>query len=86
METQILETINDVVREEKGKRVDINSTLRDAELDSFGITMLFIQLDDKYQYFTKAGLGDDPFSNIEYDTITIAEIVTTCMLETTATE
>lgn len=82
-EEQILKSINTVIREEKGTRVTLDSTLRDANLDSFGITMLFITLDDLYKYFTKGKYGDDPFSEIPYDTITIKEIVNTCLLETT---
>jgi len=76
---EILKLINDTIREEKGTRVDINSTLLDAELDSFGITMLFLALEDEYNYFDKAGLGEDPFSEIKYDTITIKEILDTCL-------
>ena len=76
---EVLTVINEIVREEKGTRVTIGSLLRDAELDSFGITMLFIALEDEYGYFAKAGIEEDPFKMIAYDTITIREIVETCM-------
>jgi len=42
---EVLEFINTTIREEKGDRVAIDSTLIDASLDSFGIRVLFIELD-----------------------------------------
>lgn len=83
MRSEVLERINKIVRDEKGRRVSENSTLRDAELDSFGITMLFTALDDEYQYFVKAGYGDDVFKVIPYDTLTISEMIDICVSETT---
>ena len=77
---EVLEYINSEIREERGTRVTIDSSLRDADLDSFGITMLFVALDGEYDYFTKGGYGKDPFKEIQYDKITIREIVETCML------
>jgi len=78
---EVLDVINEVIREERGKRVTLDSTLLDADLDSFGITMLFVRLDDEYEYFKKAGLSEnDPFGEIPYETITIREIVDTCLL------
>ena len=85
MKENVLDYINVIVREEKGNRVDETSTLRDAALDSFGITMLFIALDERYQYFKKGGYGDNPFKEIHYDTITIKEVIATCLLEVTNT-
>ena len=82
MEQDIIDYMNNIIREEKGSRVTINSSLRDADLDSFGITMLFIALDDEYQYFTKGQYSDNPFCEISYDTIMISDIVETCKLET----
>ena len=82
MEQDIIDYMNNIIREEKGSRVTINSSLRNADLDSFGITMLFVALDDEYQYFTKGQYGDNPFGEISYDTIMISDIVETCKLET----
>ena len=82
MEQDIIDYMNNIIREEKGSRITINSSLRDADLDSFGITMLFVALDDEYQYFTKGRYSDNPFGEISYDTIMISDIVETCKLET----
>ena len=77
---EVLAFINKAIRDEKGTRVTIESSLRDADLDSFGITMLFMAVDDEYSYFTKGKYGKNPFDEIKYDTITIKEIVSTCIL------
>ena len=85
MRAEVLAKINKIIREEKGRRVTEENTLRDADLDSFGITMLFVALDEEYQYFTKAGYGDDVFKVIPYDTLTISEMIDICVSETTTT-
>ena len=82
---EILDFINTEVRNEKGTRVTIDSLWKDTNLDSFGHTMVFCALDDKYQYFSKAGYGKNPFAEIPYSTLTVAEVIDTCMLETTPT-
>lgn len=78
-ETEVLDKINEIIREEKGNRVTINDTLVDASLDSFGITVLFIALDDEYGYFKDIPEGEDVFATIPYATITIREIVSKCL-------
>ena len=76
---EVLYFINKVIREERGNRVTIDSKLQDANLDSFGVTMLFMNLDNKYSYFTKGKYGDNPFEEIDYKNITIKEIINTCL-------
>lgn len=75
----VLERINEIIREEKGNRVTLNSKLVDAELDSFGITVLFITLDDEYGYFKDVPDGEDVFATIPYASITIREVVAKCL-------
>ena len=81
----ILARINKIILEEKGVRVTIDSTLLNADLDSFGITVLFIELDADYKYFKDIPEGIDPFTTINYKDITIKEMVNTCILNTTNT-
>ena len=85
MREEVLAAMNTLIREEKGRRVAEGNLMRDAELDSFGICMFFIELDAEYNYFDKMGNGDDAFKHIPYDTITISEIIDTCVSETTST-
>ena len=78
---EVLEFLNKVIRAEKGNRVTIDSMFKDAELDSFGTVMVLLEMDKKYEYLSKckyANIGDDIFSNIPYETLTILEIVETC--------
>ena len=76
---EVLDFINKIIREERGNRVTIDSKLQDANLDSFGVTMLFMNLDNKYNYFIKGKYGDNPFEEIDYKNITIKEIINTCL-------
>lgn len=85
MREKILETINKIIREEKGNRVTEDSTFLDACLDSFGYAVFFMELDSKYRYFDICGYGDDVFSIIPYSTLTIKEIIDQCILGTTPT-
>jgi len=84
-EAEVLEFFNSCVRSEKGNRVTINSSLRDADLDSFGITTLLLDLDERYGYFNNIPDDEDPFSSIPYDTITVKEIIDTCISTSTTT-
>ena len=79
MSNEVLDFINVTIREEKGTRVNIESTLLDAELDSFGITVLFLELDEQYDYFIDVPSDVDPFSTIPFETITIKEMVDKCI-------
>lgn len=76
---EILEFINSKIREEKGNRVTLDSLLIDAELDSFGVTVVLLDIDEEYDYFTKAGYGEDPWKEIQFATISIKEIVDSCL-------
>ena len=86
MDEEILETFNKAIRNEHGNRVTLDSLLIDADLDSFGITMVLLEMDDNYKYFHKGSFGEDPFAEIPYYTISIKEIIDICKLETTTTE
>ena len=51
MEQDILDTLNKAIREEHGTRVNIESLWPDAEVDSFGTNMVFMEMDEKYGCF-----------------------------------
>lgn len=44
----ILQFINEIIEQEHGNIVSEESSLLDAELDSFGTLMLFAELDNKF--------------------------------------
>lgn len=76
---EILDYINNIVVSEHGKRATMASTLRDLELDSFGYTVLFIDLDSEFGYFSDVPADVDAFTTVEWDTITIEEVINKCM-------
>ena len=69
-ELEILITINELVEAEHGAMVNLDSKLVDADLDSFGYTVFFIDLDEKYGCYSK-----EDAMNVNYNTITIRDIV-----------
>jgi len=48
----ILNVINDAIKEEHGVAVTIDSLLIDSDIDSFGITMVLLKLDEQYAKFS----------------------------------
>jgi len=80
---EVLDFINTTIREEKGSRVTIASKLIDSELDSFGYTVLFLELDEKYGYFSDIPVEVDPFSTIDFPTISVEEMITKCLSNNT---
>lgn len=75
----VLEFINTAIRAEKGNRVTPESKLVDSDLDSFGFTVIFLDLDTKYNYFKDVMAGTDPFSTIDFQSITIQEVIDKCL-------
>ena len=77
---EILNAINEISVAEKGSRVsNLEAMVRDLDLDSFGYTVLMLGLDDKFGLFSDVPEGTDPFSTIDWDNITIKELVDRCM-------
>ncbi len=48
----LLEVINDLIEDEAGNAIGMDTLLTDSGLDSFGFTMVVISLDDKYSLWT----------------------------------
>ena len=48
-----LDEINRLIRDEHGKRVKPSDKLVDSEVDSFGLTMVLLELDELYGCFGK---------------------------------
>jgi len=78
-EQEVLDFINTNVRAEKGNRITELSKLTDTSLDSFGITVLFLELDSEYSYFKYVSPNVDPFSTINFRDITIKEVIDKCL-------
>lgn len=83
---EVLDEINKLIRQEKGNRVTLENKLYEAELDSFGTVTLFLELDQKYNYFGDVPDGEDVFTTINFAEITIQEVVDRCILMSTTTK
>lgn len=66
----ILDFINSKIREEHGRPVTIDDKLVDSEVDSFGITMVLLALDEEYHRFDPEWLKDTNIAEL-----TVNEIV-----------
>jgi len=80
MEQEVLEFLNIKIREEHGNRVTIESKWMDAQVDSFGTTMVFMEMEEKYECFPKQWFQ----SNMgKWDQLTVREIVEKVINEST---
>ena len=60
----ILELLNKAIREEHGRRLTLDSLLVDSEVDSFGVTMVILALDDNYKCFSSEWLKETPVEQL----------------------
>lgn len=72
MEQDILDFLNSKIREEHGNRVNMESKWMDAGVDSFGTTMVFLDMDEKYGCFSKEWFSTHVG---RWDQLTVREIV-----------
>ena len=71
MEKEITEFVNKVIRQEHGKAMrDKTDRLVDTGLDSFGITMVIIELEGKYGILT-----NEQLARVEIKELTLGDII-----------
>ena len=68
---EVLDFLNKKIREEHGSRVSIDSMWVEAEVDSFGTTMVFLDMDEKYECFPKEWFSSHMG---KWDKLTVREI------------
>lgn len=78
---EVLDFLNKKIREEHGNRVTMDSKWIDAEVDSFGTTMVFLEMDEKYGCFNNEWFMS--MDAIQWKALTIREIVERVMNEST---
>lgn len=71
MREDILSFINTTLQTEGCSIVDVNHTLRETGLDSFGYIILWMALEERYGHF----ILPLEMSDMDYDTTTIKEII-----------
>lgn len=66
----ILQYINDTLEEEHGNPIGYDDTLISSGVDSFGLTMVLIALDNKYKIYTK-----EVFASLNFAEITANDVI-----------
>ena len=73
---EYFDIINELIASEYGKPLRTEEDkLINAELDSFGYTILFVTLDNEYNYFYDIKDKQNIFETINFKEITIKEII-----------
>lgn len=85
MKTQILARLNEIIVEEKGVKVDMDSMWTDTQLDSLGTVITIAMLESDYPIFKDIPNDADALSTINFQTLTIRELVRQCVLSITST-
>lgn len=66
----ILQYINDTLEEEHGNPIGYDDTLISSGVDSFGLTMVLIALDNKYKIYPK-----EVFVSLNFAEITANDVI-----------
>lgn len=85
MKQQILDRLNEIIIEEKGLRVTMNSTWKDTELDSLGTVLTIAFLEADYPLFYDEPVEADALANMDFENLTIRDLVNKCRLSIIAT-
>ena len=67
----ILNIIKDIVEEEGGEILNEEQTVAATGLDSFGITMLFLELDNSFSVYN----NKEEFHKLNFEYITVKDIL-----------
>ena len=78
MEQVIIDKLNEFIRSEHGNKVSIKSKWVETQLDSFGTTMVFADMDNEYECFPR-----EWFKEVDFSMLTIKDIVTKVLNEST---
>ena len=85
MNQDILDKLNELIVEEKGTAVTINSLFIDSELDSLGIMLTLVSLESDYPFMDGFPADVDPVEQLDLATLTVRELVRKCKLSITGT-
>lgn len=66
----LLKEINELLKEEHGNPITEIDRLVDSGIDSFGLTMVLLTLDQKYNLYTK-----EEFSKLDFENILAQDII-----------
>ncbi len=80
MKQEILDRLNEIIIEEKGVPVTMDDLYSDAELDSLGAVITIAMLEMDYPIFKDVPVDADALSTIDWETLTIRDLVNQCRL------
>jgi len=83
MDKGILARINEVILDEKGLTVSMDSKFLDSKLDSLGVMLTLVTLDSDYPFLADVPNDVDIVEYLKVETLTIRELVTLCRLSIT---
>ena len=83
MKQEILDRLNEIIDDEKGVPVTMNSMFIDAELDSLGTLLTIVTLEADYPFWKGVPLEEDAFMELDIVNLTIRELIKKCVLSTT---
>lgn len=81
---EILDRINEIIVEEKGKALQSTDLFKNAELDSLGTAIVLITIDAEFFIF-KGMTEEEAWASIDIPTITMRDLVNKCKLSITGT-
>ena len=84
MKQQILDRLNEIIEEEKGVPVTMNSLFKDAELDSLGTILTIATLEADYPFLDGVPIEEDAFQLLDIENLTVRELVKKCVLSITS--
>lgn len=76
MREEILQKLNEYIRDSKGSPVLINDMVKDAQLDSLGLVYVLVCLDSDYHFMD----SEEDLDNLDrYSTMTVMQLINTCV-------
>jgi hypothetical protein len=85
MKQEILDRLNEIIVEEKGDRVTMDSMWTDSNLDSLGTVITISMLEYDYPLFHDVPVDADALQSLDFLTLTIRDLVNKCRLSIIAT-
>ena len=67
---QIIDFVNEQIEEENGNPITEEQKLIDSGVDSFGLTMVIVNIDQKYDVYPK-----EEFKKLKFDEMTLKKVV-----------
>lgn len=80
---EILDRINEIIEEEKGKAVPIDGKFIDSELDSLGISIALMTIDSEFPIIDDE--VEDELEALDIENLTMRDLVHQCKLSITNT-